>query len=174
MLIGFDIDGIIYNYHQALYDEMVAMFGLTDDYDTFWTKTMPSYSKFKQDNLTSIEHIYANMPPSKEIIDTVKYFAKKFGEVFYVTARPESCRFVTYNSMKNWGFPCLENLYIVGKQKDQQVKKLHLDIFVEDRDKHALELKDICKVYLVKKPWNVSIQEQFSCIDSIMDLRSIL
>ena len=116
---------------------------------------------------------YCNAVPDKAIIETVNTFAKRFGEVWYITARPESVRFATINSFRKWGFPNIDNIYFTD-EKYRLAKELKLDIFVEDRSKYALKMKDVCKVYLVAKPWNVDVRDQFEVINSVTDLLNIL
>src|SRR3989304_5839581 len=115
MNLGFDIDGVLYPFHEVVYNYCHRDLGMKLTYDEFWYNIIND--KFsKQENL-----------------------------------------FITNNGDKA--------KYIVDHK---------IEVFVEDRDKNALELKDYTKVILVKKLWNESIRDQFLCVDSVLELPSVL
>jgi hypothetical protein len=63
---------------------------------------------------------------------------------------------------------------MVDKFKAPVALYLGLDYFVEDRDLHALELKNITKVILVNQIWNTHIQDQFPTINHVSQLPELL
>jgi hypothetical protein len=173
MKIGLDLDGVLYDWHKALYNEMVLYEGITVDYRTFWLEIVPKYSSMKAHNLTSLEHLYSNMPPTKELVDYVNYLCKKY-DVFYLTSRPDCVKFTTRASMERWGFANLDKLYLVNGGKRDVVLREKPDVFVDDRDKVIEELCDIVKVVVVAHPWNEKYQNVFPTIRNIMELESVL
>ena len=71
--------------------------------------------------------------------------------------------------------PQQENLFITNNgDKAKYIVDHKIEVFVEDRDKNALELKDYTKVILVKKLWNENIRDQFTCINTVLELPEVL
>ena len=172
MNIGFDIDGVLYKYQEALYSEMVALYGVTCSYGDFWTKEFLKYPALEQDNLIRLRHIYNKIPPPQEWADFLQKLSKEHF-IIYVTARPEELRWVTYNTFRKWGFPNLDCLYFVKESKGEIVADM-CDLFVEDRCKYIKELSGCCNVVIVAKPWNKDCREGHVVINSILDLEGVL
>lgn len=63
---------------------------------------------------------------------------------------------------------------VITKEKDKYARLLKIDIFVEDREENARELKNLCLVLLMKQPWNEECREGFTCIDKLSDMKKYL
>lgn len=172
MNIGLDIDGVVYSYQEALYSEMVALYGVTCSYSDFWTKEFQSYSKLKQDNLIRCRHIYTKSLPPVEWSNCLQRIAKKHN-LFYVTARPYELRYVTQHTFESWNYPNLDRIHFTDDKLGACLLE-DCDVYVEDRSKYIEQLKDNMRVIVVRKPWNRQYDEGFTVISSILELEGVL
>ena len=172
MNLGLDIDGVVYKYQEALYSEMVALYNVKCSYEEFWNEEMKSYGKIKQSNLVELKHIYSKIPPPKEWAVCLQKLAK-IHNLFYVTARPDSVRWTTYDTFTKWGYPNVDRIYFTEDKLGVCLLE-DCDIFVEDRDKYIDQLKDNVRVVVIAQPWNREYQDKFMTINSILELEGVL
>jgi len=175
MNLGFDIDGVLYPFHEVAYNYCHRDLGMKLTYDEFWYNIInDKFSKVFVDNLVNDPKHYNKFLIDPKILDLLNALSMEH-TIYYVTARPKELNFTTRTWFERNKLPQLENLFITNNgDKVKYIVDHKIEVFVEDRDRNALELKDYTKVILVKKLWNESIRDQFLCVDSVLELPSVL
>ena len=107
------------------------------------------------------------------ILEMLHYLTGIF-DLYYVTSRIKSNWNVTKYWFKRNKIPQRENLYLNEGEKLPVILKNEIDVFVEDRVMHILELKNHTKVILVRQPWNEEIWDEVTTIDSVLQVPEVL
>jgi uncharacterized HAD superfamily protein len=172
--LGFDLDGVLYDFHRALYTELQIYENIQQTYQDFWTAGYKTYRNNKWwDNIIQLKHIYGTQPAKKEVVELVNNLSKKY-DIYYISNRPATVFDATKNWLTRFRFPKVENL-IQTTDKRSVVQSLGISIFVEDRLENVDKLKDICKVYVVRQPYNEAYLDGYeNIINSVMDLKGLL
>jgi uncharacterized HAD superfamily protein len=168
--IGLDLDGVLVNWHRAVYTYTVAFNNEKRTYEQFWReyRTMPK--SFWE--ITEWPDLYEKCMPTQDVLDTLKYLDSEGHTLYYITHRTETCRRVTEKYVNKW-FPQSMNL-VLTKDKGKYVRLYKIDIFVEDRECNANELKNLCKVLFMKQPWNEGYRDGLTCISKLSDIKKYL
>ncbi len=164
----------------ALWIEMRIHHGEFRPFSEFYASFYPTgrskdYPETLMVYLASLEILYSRILPKKSVIQCVNSLAKK-NEIYYLTSRPDHLKFVTGWTLKQWGFPSLENLIFSGRQaKSVYLNSLSADVFVEDMPNHAEDaIKNTsCRVFIVDQPHNTWYNGA-TRISSIVELESLL
>ena len=172
--LGLDIDGVLYPWQMVAYDYCTQMLGiesnsveeLMEDLDSEKYGTTFGYNLYHDPLLVTKKMV------DPGIINTIKFLYNDY-EIFYITTRPEEVRSGTEWWLKVSGFPYLENL-ILCTTKLPHIIENEIDFFVEDIVKYILGLKNYTQVIPVKHPWNKIIQDEFLCINSVVELPIVL
>ncbi len=168
--IGFDLDGTLYNWHYAVYTELLVHENLPFTFEEFWSYGWKDYrTPFYWDNLCQYRHLIGNQPPAHGLVDMIKEIAKEY-DTYYISHRPHDIFHTTLAYLKRHDFPQYKNL-IFTKDKKDYVKKLNIEIYVDDRVSVTEDLKDVCKVFLVTQPYNRNVEIDYTRLDSILDLK---
>ncbi len=171
--IGFDLDGVIYPWHELVYNYLKETIKLKASFSEFW-KDPTNYVSKELIYSFEIDPVFmSKCYPKHDDLLLIQNLAKNF-EIFYITARKPQVSVATKTWIKHHKFPYPENLIIVNKSKVEPVIENNIKIFVEDRDKYAIELRDYCEVFLIKKPWNEHIQNEFVCLNQLAELANFL
>ena len=156
--IGFDIDGVLFPWHELLLQHLIftgelevgttlgQFFNLPDG-------IIHSWSSKKQKELTRNPKHYIRpflRDGAKEILDALASHL----EIFYITSRPSNVESATKAWVRGMGLPFRDNVYVTNGGKKALVEILDIDIFIEDRVKYLEELCNVCSVVLVTRPWN--------------------
>jgi len=117
--------------------------------------------------------LVSNMMPKRNHVDFLNRIAKKH-TIYYLTHRPEEVRFSTKTWLEKSKFPFVENLVFPESQnKDYEIRKYEIDLYVDDRDRIVRALDKLTNVYLVKQPWNTTGREGLKCISDVLELESL-
>jgi FMN phosphatase YigB (HAD superfamily) len=171
--IGFDLDGTLYNWHKAVYTELLVHEDLPFTYEEFWSKEWKDYrTPLYWDNLCEYKHLVGNQAPQQGLVKMLKEIAKIY-DVFYISYRPKAIYCDTNFYMKRHDFPNYERL-LFTKNKREVIERTGISIYVEDRIDVADTLYDICKVFLITQPYNVGKEVPYQRLDSILDLKDYL
>lgn len=172
--IGFDLDGVLYDWHKVVYDWMVDTHSDFDvTYAEFWTDWINQEEhKTTADFLTKTPIFVTSLIMPDTIRDTLWGLAET-NELFYITARPQEVHLGTEWWVKTSRIPNPKNL-IFAKNKLPHIINHEIEYFVEDMVKHALALQNHTRVILVEKPWNVIIQEEFPTIYSVNEIPELM
>ena len=169
MIIGFDLDGVLYDWHRPVYNYMWIYKGIKESYEEFWH----NFLKYEEDlkYAVTLSDLYEKTMPSQETLTTLKKINEAGHTIHYISSRPDSAITVSEKYVNKW-YPQSMNLTITKNGEKQNYIRLYkLDIYVNDRIEENLKLKDTCKIILFKQPWNdVEERNQFTCIDSISEV----
>lgn len=172
--VGFDLDGVLYPWHELVYYHLTKEEIIKDvSFSDFWVNVDKFISSQLLYSFTVDPVFMSYAHPDIDDHKTIVSLAKNY-EIFYITARVPEVAIATRNWIKYHKFPYPENVFVVQEKKLEEIKRNNIRYFVEDRAEYALELRDFCKVFLVKKPWNESIQHEFICINKVSDLQGLL
>ena len=174
MNIGFDLDGVMYDWHQSAYDWCTRS-GVTNvDWETFWLEWLPTQSTIFTNNLTGLQDLYENMIPSPKFFEFIRRVTKGHN-VFYITYRPKEVERVTERFLKKYGYPNSENI-IFCKDKVPPVLTNDIELFVEDRHFIANSLAPVCKTLLITKVWNrhAELDPRVIRINSIFEIERFI
>lgn len=180
---GFDIDGVLYDWHRAAYDYVVFRMGEKRSFEDFWkftitNKNEPPYDRPFWNNIVRDLTLLTRYGTPKSVPDTVNKLAEDF-DIVYITHRPREARWTTYWWLKSNGFPVLpqgENLHVSSEQKDRTIRYFNCEYYVEDRENIIKTLTNITKPIGVRKPWHFdSLEEQgVPHIDSVEELPELI
>jgi len=168
MNIGFDLDGVLYDWHDVVYRYCVNNCNYTGSFSQFW-KDYNSFSDNKKLNFETTPIFFSKKIPSPSMIRFLTDVAKD-NTIFYITARKKEVHSATINYLERYKFPCTENL-IFAEDKAIYIKLLDIDIFVDDFPTTLDSIGNSADTYLFARPWNESICHDYNCINSIEELR---
>lgn len=173
MNVGFDLDGVLYDWHSAVYRDCLTRDELKEiSFRDFWTHHFNTFSEDKQFNFTLRDPLFSKMIPSKKLLNFLSEVAKQH-EIYYITAREDAVSLTTRLYMERYDFPYKDNLTF-SKDKATIVKLYRLDIFVDDFP-HILEsIGKSALTFLVRRPWNLDSQRDYNTISSVFDLKGVL
>lgn len=159
--IGFDIDGVIYPWHEIVLEAAKAE-GLleisTQSGDLFAYPEedglLFNWSKFARDRLVATpEHYMQPLPrQSKDVLDKLS----EHFELFYVTARSGELEYPTFRWAEENNLPQRKNLFVSNGPKAEIIIGRDIQVFIEDRPKYAEELAPFCEMIILSQPWNLN------------------
>ena len=158
MNIAFDLDGVLYPWHTAVYNHLKHTqkdFNLS--FNELWTPPFSYYTEEQWKYTASIPLLYGNMIPKKEILDMLNYLDKEGHTLYYVTFRPEDVQRVTIKYLDDYKFPQSSNL-IFEPDKGKAARMLEIDVFIEDKSSNLEKLVSLCRTIGIAHPWNADKQ----------------
>ena len=157
--IGMDIDGVLYPWHTAVYNYLRIYNGCPPpSYRDLWLDPHKYMSEEKWAYIASLPILYSTIFPRKGVLDLLNTQDKAGHTIYYITNRESHLERVTRKYLADHKFPQLSNL-ILTKDKEQEVRILEIDIFVEDRPKNLEKLAGLCRTIGIIQPWNEAKQE---------------
>jgi uncharacterized HAD superfamily protein len=159
--IGFDIDGVIYPWHEAVLErakreglvEVSAtvgdLFGYPEEEGLLF-----HWSKFTRDKFVSDVEGYMHPLPRKSK-DVLSVLSDNF-ELFYVTARSGELEYPTFRWAEENNLPQRENLIVSNGPKIRYIVENRVELFIEDRPKYVEELAPFTNMILLTQPWNIN------------------
>ena len=147
--IGLDLDGVLYPWHQIIYEEVKFRKGIEEDYREFWRKAKEeNYHRVLLEALVEVPMFYSQRDIRSHVLEVVNELAKMY-QIFYITTRPESARSATLNWIERSKLPYASNL-IITQNKKPYISMLECDYFVDDKHKTIDDIKDITNAILFK------------------------
>lgn len=170
--VGFDLDGVLYMWHEVVYDYFTAFKGYNGSYNTFWKnyKTILSNDDWK--TIVDIAPFYSVKNPPMFCVDFLNAVAKKY-TIHYITYRPESAVLSTEKYLSKYNFPFKENL-IFTPDKADHARLLKLKYFVEDRIDYIEPLSKVTNVILRAQPWNEEYWDKYPTAHSFSDMAKFM
>ena len=171
MNIGFDLDGVLYDWHDVIYTYCVDREGYVGSASQFWE----DYREFPVDKKLNFEKtsiFFSKKIPSKVVIDFLNEISKD-NTLFYITARKEDVRLTTEMYLEKYNFPNNGNLFFTD-DKATHVKLLDIDIFVDGFPAHIDSIGNSAETYLVERPWNKDVSHKYNAIVSILEIGKFL
>jgi uncharacterized HAD superfamily protein len=164
MKISFDLDGVLYPWHQIVWDSFFRKD--YPDYIQFWKNGWLHISTEKWNELLPDPSLYQH-PARADVVRMVHDIGMtKF--VYYISSRPASLAKTTTRWLVINGFPCPGDVYL-AEDKAEVCKKLKIDLHVEDRLDVMHDLADNgIRVLGIKQPWNEDGIDDFPHVDHIL------
>jgi uncharacterized HAD superfamily protein len=175
--IGFDIDGVLSDsWHKAVQEDFVMNYNDTKNTKKFWDGWDTRYPKELIHFYLKCPLFYTKYMPDSKVIETVQDLAEEGHEIHYVTHRfPEELSFTTAWWLKYYKFSYPENLVIGFTPKDETVRSIGCDYFVEDKAEIVNSLANITNIICRTRPWNEEkINEGIQLIDEVPELIGII
>lgn len=171
MIIAFDLDGVLYPWHEivfAFFKEQGIVPPETS-FDFVWGERL-----FERQvaYAASLPFLYSRAGASKELVSFLRDLAGR-NEIYYITSRPPEARFSTALYLERYGFPFFHNL-IFTKTKDKVALFLGVDFFVEDSGPTAEKLGRFCDVILIKGAHNKPYWDKFLSFPSTIEALKFL
>ncbi len=178
MIIGFDVDGILYPWHEEIYDYFVNDRNYKGTYHKFWTEYIPTiHGTILMDNVVLDPTMYSHKSIKSEYLKVLNELDSDGWKIWYISSVPKSIaldrvKWYRDNKLpqyKNYSFP-------YGLSKLDAVMDAKCDYFVEDRTQTILELMEHTFVFVVNKPWNEKLGAigEFERINSVVELPDYL
>jgi uncharacterized HAD superfamily protein len=162
MVIGWDLDGVLYPWHEHVLDYAKEYMGTPKDctLEGFFGPEglFHTWPDLAIQNILKIPIFYEKSPIVKSKLEILNRLAKEH-ELVYITSRPPEAEFVTELWVKGNHLPFSHNLYVVNGSKQDLVSSLDISYFIDDRPTVVKELHDIVKVILYTRPWNYKYEE---------------
>jgi len=169
MNIGFDLDGVLYDWHDVVYTYCVNNEGYAGSKSEFWK----DYQDFPLDRKLNFERtttFFSKKIPSKRVVDFLIELAKD-NTLFYITSRKEDVKLTTELYLERYNFPDRDNLFFTD-DKVTHIKLLDIEVFVDDLPSHLDSIGNSATTYLIRQPWNEEVCDNYNTIDSVTDLSS--
>jgi hypothetical protein len=168
MKIAFDLDGVLYPWHQVVWDTYFREKYPDIPYNLFWKDTHLSVPEEVWETIIPKPNLYT-APARADIVQMLHRIARdKF--IVYVTLRPENLTRVTQRWLLKNGFPTPGECYVV-ESKVKACQKLGVDLVIEDRVDIMNDLADNdINVLGVRRPWNEDRIGDFPHVDNVLQL----
>lgn len=153
MILGLDLDGVVYDYHSCLYTYCQYTFDYDGSYLDFWLNYFPNLPSEKQEYLVSIPMLYEMRIPDSFVMGFLEKSKRVFSEIFYVTGRGNDLKVVTERYLKKYDFPFYDNV-IITRNKGLWCSNLQITHFIDDFPCHVISASRVCDAYLLNRPWN--------------------
>lgn len=167
-----DLDGTIYNWHIPIYNKLVELDLVKDDYDTFWKDLWfkePYQSKISE--LVNDPYYYTARPIEPKIVKALNKLSKEY-KIYYVTQRPLHCEEATRKHLTENKLPQVENLTVLPNKIDF-INQLKPDYIIDDRE-GVLEKVECKTKFLVTQLWNLKAIGDFTRLHSFTQLNNYL
>jgi len=172
MVIGMDLDGVLYDFVTPAYRELVLHHSVTIPFIEFWREADNIFPPEFWKSFLAIECLYSASKALPEDVETLNYLAKN-NSIYYVTSRPKNCELATYNWLRREGFPGYNNLFVVQNGKRPILEMIKMDYFIEDRPYHADSVRDLTTVIMKDTPWNQEAKD-YKRIKLVSELKEII
>lgn len=152
VVLGFDLDGVLYPWHDAVYTYHQYMCGYCKSFTEFWDE-LATWTKEKQDYIVSLPFLYETQVPSEKVISFLNYCKENADEIYYITHRPTDLERITLRYFRRYDFPYPNNLFMTG-DKASTCRYVGVTHFIDDHVRHVKAVNGIANAYLIAKHWN--------------------
>lgn len=184
MIIGLDVDGVIYPFHEIAldhaknYHDVPKHFTVRDFFCSggfMDSSSSNSWSSLRIKNFLDNPVLY-DRPPSGNLFKlNVLHKLAENNILVYITSRPKHLTYLTKFWFFKYKLPYSENVFISNHSKLELVKNCKCDIFVEDRTEFLDQLLPLdIDLYLINKPWNIDYDNKVIRLNSLDDLVDML
>lgn len=163
--IGLDLDGVLYNWHSAVYTYYVMYKNYQGTEREFWTTRYKTISDDEWDCLVNMDILYSSQCPTPECMSFIHEISKYYS-VYYITSRPAFVKITTEQYLKRHKFPFLENL-VFTHDKSITARQLMLSMCVDDMPKNLEPLSKVTDVVMIAHPYNVDYWDKFPTAHSL-------
>lgn len=171
IILGLDMDGVLYDWHSAAYTYYQYMKGYAGDYREFWTTFINDTPKEEQDYLVSLPFLYHAITPSPIVSNFLKEVSK-LADIFYITSRPQTSdiEHATRKYIQEYEFPFPDNLFITN-DKVTVCRYTGVTHFLDDNAQHVKKVSETAKSYLLAKYWNQYAQDELDTVHGLYEFK---
>lgn len=173
--IGFDLDGVIYDFHRVAYEHLKFYHGVTQDFTTFWREEQNGGRYFSEvfwENFLKIPILYESTIIPERDLDLLNELANKYN-IIYVTHRPPEIESATDAWFRNNKIPYRNNVYF-SEDKSIPIIQNQCLYFVDDMIKNIITLEKVTNAILLKKVWHGKDYLNYTYIENLGDLKILL
>jgi len=167
--VALDIDGPLYNWHEAVHTLWQYEQNYKGTYEEFWLDYIPNLSKERQDYIVTLPIPYETQVPTKSVLDFLNYVKDK-ADIYYITHRPLELERITRSYFKRYDFPYPDNLFMTG-DKVTCCRYLGVTHFLDDFANQVEKVSAVADAYLFAKPWNREYQDKLKTVYSLKEFR---
>lgn len=164
--IGLDLDGVLYDWHVAVYDYFCMYKGFSGTQNKFWHEESKKVTDRDWEFICGIDTLYSGVVPSKDCTDFIASIQDRF-IIYYITSRPLSVKLTTEQFLRRHHFPFQENLMFTD-DKVSVARLLKLDYMIEDKPKNVIDLSKVVFTIMKAQPWNEVIQNEYPTVRNLM------
>ena len=169
IVAGIDIDGVLYDYHDAFYEFYKCEFGYEGTKKELWTRDFNNLSTERQRYLISIPIPYDISVPSEEIKSFLEELTDVADDVYYLTHRSgQEMERITRRYFRRYGFPFQDNL-IFSHDKAVDCTRYGVTHFIDDFPNNVVPVSRVCNSYLKDAIHNKEKQEGFNVIHRLSE-----
>lgn len=168
IIVGLDLDGVLYNFHSAFYEFYKTEFGYTGGIKDFWNVFWKSLCPERQAYLVSIPIAYETEVVSRDVHEFFDHILPRVYDVFYITSRSEDLRRVTERFFRRNNLPKQENL-IMTKSKGIECARFGVTHFLDDMGKHVEDTGKVCNSYLKAAIHNTEERKLYNTVYSLRE-----
>ena len=161
-----DLDGVLYNWHGAVYEYFRLYKNYCGNYEKLWGTDYLNFTDEDWEFLTNIDFLYSNQNPTHDCVNFLNEIKDKF-EIYYVTSRPLYVKLTTEQYLRRHKFPFQENL-IFSNDKVNTARLLRADYCIDDLPKHIEGLSKVSKVVMIAQPYNKDYQNSYPTSKTLM------
>lgn len=172
--IGFDIDGVLYDFQYVLYNHLKIHHNLVQDFSDFWRMERSGdysrqvYNDLFWHNIIRVPVLYEAMDISSHNLAILQELAKDF-ELIYITHRPTEIKHVTEMWFERNKLPYHYNLYFV-EDKSIPILKHQCEYFIDDLVKNIKDLQKVTNAILFKREWHTKENLKYPYISDLQEL----
>jgi len=166
-VLGLDLDGVIYPWHEAVYEYFRLYKNYTGSFNKLWEVDYLSFTKTDWEFLTNIDYLYSCMMPTPECTNFLNKVKYRF-DIYYITGRPNSVKTTTELFLKRYKFPFRENL-IFTEDKANTCRRLQIDYYIEDLPVNMKVLSKIANTIMIARPYNKEYRDTYTTASSLKD-----
>jgi len=172
VVLGLDIDGVLYPFHEALYTYFQYEMNYVGTYQEFWLDYIPSMDLEKQKIVMSNPIPYDMILPSVQVMEFLSY-AKDNSEIYYITHRPDELERITRRYFKRYDFPFQDNLIFTG-DKVTACRLYGITHFIDDFVNQVERVSAVADAYLMSRIHNRDYQDGLKIVHNLKEFKEIV
>jgi len=158
-MFGFDIDGVLYPWHELAYEWAIEALHEDISFDDFWRKggfVSQNEGSIFLNNMVRNPLLYNKRSIPPYIVDAAWKISDIFeGKICYITSRPAGIEADTMSWVHRNKLPRPEMIFFSKNMpKDTIVKEIGVTHFVEDHHKYITQLEPIVQLYVIDMIYN--------------------
>ena len=170
--VGFDLDGVLYDWYTAIYTYFRSNKNFDGSYDSFWTDWKKHLLEDDVEYLASVPIFYEACAPTKQALSVLKELSE-FCEIYYITARPAGTELVTERYLRKNNFPDWFNLTF-SCDKGMHIRQFGVSYYLDDNPKIIKDVKNLTNAYLLDTVYYRDLQEGLPVVYSLQEFSDIV